>query len=468
MQQIGIIGMAVMGKNLALNIKNNGYSVSVFNITREETDKVASKYADKNLLATYSWGEFVNSLEKPRKIIMLIKSGVPVDQTIEHLKDLLDKGDILIDGGNSFYKDTNRRYQYLQQFGINYIGMGISGGELGALRGPSMMPGGDEKIYQKLLPLFKKISAKTADNEACVDYIGPEGSGHYVKMVHNGIEYGIMQAICEVYDILRNILNLNNDEVSDIFDKWNQGSLNSYLMSITSNILRQKDPISQKYMVDIILNKADYKGTGNWMIEDALRLGAPISVIFAAVFARFVSNSTLSTLSTLSNIANFDFVIENKSKFIEQLEDALYLVQIISYSQGFEQLHCASESYNWHLNYANIAKIWEAGCIIRAESLINIKNSFVKSPNQKNILQDPVFEHLVTGNLSSLRYIIKSAHEYYVPTPVLDASLDYILSIFNSKLPANLLQAQRDYFGAHTYLRIDKAGTFHTQWYDEK
>ena len=465
MQQVGIIGMAVMGKNLALNIKNSGYSVSVFNITRAETDEVASKYADKNLLATYSWEEFVGSLEKPRKIIMMIKAGSPVDQTIEHLQGILDKGDILIDGGNSFYKDTNRRYQYLQQFGINYIGMGISGGELGALNGPSMMPGGDEEICQKLLPLFKKIAAKTPANEACVNYIGPEGSGHYVKMVHNGIEYGIMQAICEIYDILRNILNLNNAEISDIFDKWNQGSLNSYLISITTNILRQKDPITQKDMVDVILNKADYKGTGNWMIEDALRLGTPISVIFAAVFARFVSNSTLGSLE---NPTHSDFTIKNKNKFIKQLESSLYLAQIISYAQGFEQLRCASKAYNWNLNYANIAQIWEAGCIVRAASLTNIKNSFEKHPNIKNIFQAPFFEHLAKENLSSLRDVIKSAHECYIPTPVLDAALDYILSIFNSKLPANLLQAQRDYFGAHTYARIDRSGTFHTQWYDEK
>jgi 6-phosphogluconate dehydrogenase, decarboxylating len=463
MQQIGVIGMAVMGKNLALNIKHNGFSVSVFNITREETDEVASKYAGENLLPTYSWEEFVMSLETPRKIIMLIKAGKPVDETIEHLKPFLDKGDILIDGGNSYFGDTNRRHADLSKLSINYMGIGVSGGELGALNGPSMMPGGDQSSYAALAPMLEKVAAKNPEGMPCVAYIGPEGSGHYVKMIHNGIEYGIMQLICEIYDVLRKVMGWNNKQIADLFEVWDNGDLQAYLISITSRVLRKKDDITGKDMVDVILNEASYKGTGNWMVEDAISLGAPVSVIAEAVFARF-----------MSHLAIKERVVDSKptstkigSSLVPALGNALYLAQAVSYAQGFQQLELASDAYNWNLKYSSIAQIWEAGCIIRSKTLTDIRAAFDGNPQLDNLFLAPFFSTLRLSHLDDLRLIVAKAGEFGIPVPALSAALSYLESIFNSSLPANLLQAQRDYFGAHTYKRNDKTGIFHTEWYDE-
>lgn len=462
MQQIGVMGMAVMGKNLALNIKNKGYSVSVFNITRKETDEVAKKYADEDLLPTYSWIEFVESLERPHKIIMMIKAGDPVDKTIDHLKPLLDKGDILIDGGNSLYQDTNRRYYDLQLVGIHYIGLGVSGGELGALHGPSMMPGGDKSAYQQVAPILEKVAARTPEGIPCIAYIGPEGSGHYVKMVHNGIEYGIMQLICEIYDIMRKAGGLDNAVIADVFDEWNRGILRAYLIEITGKILRHKDAETGKDMVDVILNQASYKGTGNWMLEDAIRLGAPISVIAEAVFARFMSDRVLD-----GPVPAADITTSSGTNLAPMLGQTLYLVQAVSYAQGFQQLKLASDAYDWKLDFSSIARVWEAGCIIRSKTLVDIRRAFEANANLTNVFQATYFQKMIKDNITEFRKAVRIASDYGIPTSALSAALSYLESLFNTTLPANLLQAQRDYFGAHTFKRVDNPGIFHTEWYTE-
>lgn len=462
MQQIGIIGMAVMGKNLALNIKNHGYSVSVYSVSTAETKKVANKYADDALLPTYSWVDFVASLERPRKIIMMIKAGKPVDDTIDRLKALLNKGDILIDGGNSYFDDTNRRVKSLNLIGIHYLGLGVSGGELGALKGPSMMPGGAKSAYQEIAPILEKIAAKTPEGIPCVAYMGPAGAGHYVKMVHNGIEYGIMQSICEIYDLIRKIMSLNNIQIADYFEDWNNGELEAYLVEITGEVLRQKDSKTGKDLVDVILNQASYKGTGNWMIEDAIKLGAPISVIASAVFARFMSDRVISGTSPIINEKKV--INTNLTGIFKQ---ALYLTQAVSYAQGFQQMKLASETYQWNLNFSSIASVWEAGCIIRSKTLVDIRHAFDLDDQIENLFQADFFKNMLRTNIDALRQTVSLAGEYGIPVPALSSALSYLESLFNQSLPANLLQAQRDYFGAHTYKRVDEPGIFHTEWYTE-
>lgn len=462
MQQIGIIGMAVMGKNLALNIKNHGYSVSVYSVSTAETKKVANKYADDALLPTYSWVDFVASLERPRKIIMMIKAGKPVDDTIDRLKALLNKDDILIDGGNSYFDDTNRRVKSLNLIGIHYLGLGVSGGELGALKGPSMMPGGAKSAYQEIAPILEKIAAKTPEGIPCVAYMGPAGAGHYVKMVHNGIEYGIMQSICEIYDLIRKIMSLNNIQIADYFEDWNNGELEAYLVEITGEVLRQKDSKTGKDLVDVILNQASYKGTGNWMIEDAIKLGAPISVIASAVFARFMSDRVISGTSPIINEKKV--INTNLTGIFKQ---ALYLTQAVSYAQGFQQMKLASETYQWNLNFSSIASVWEAGCIIRSKTLVDIRHAFDLDDQIENLFQADFFKNMLRTNIDALRQTVSLAGEYGIPVPALSSALSYLESLFNQSLPANLLQAQRDYFGAHTYKRVDEPGIFHTEWYTE-
>lgn len=462
MQQIGIIGMAVMGKNLALNIKNHGYSVSVYSVSTAETKKVANKYANDALLPTYSWVDFVASLERPRKIIMMIKAGKPVDDTIDRLKALLNKGDILIDGGNSYFDDTNRRVKSLNLIGIHYLGLGVSGGELGALKGPSMMPGGAKSAYQEIAPILEKIAAKTPEGIPCVAYMGPAGAGHYVKMVHNGIEYGIMQSICEIYDLIRKIMSLNNIQIADYFEDWNNGELEAYLVEITGEVLRQKDSKTGKDLVDVILNQASYKGTGNWMIEDAIKLGAPISVIASAVFARFMSDRVISGTSPIINEKKV--INTNLTGIFKQ---ALYLTQAVSYAQGFQQMKLASETYQWNLNFSSIASVWEAGCIIRSKTLVDIRHAFDLDDQIENLFQADFFKNMLRTNIDALRQTVSLAGEYGIPVPALSSALSYLESLFNQSLPANLLQAQRDYFGAHTYKRVDEPGIFHTEWYTE-
>ncbi|MFF2875937.1 NADP-dependent phosphogluconate dehydrogenase [Gottfriedia sp. NPDC057991] len=464
-QQIGVIGLAVMGKNLALNIESRGFSISVYNRSVEKTEEFLKEAEGKNVVGTFSIEEFVNSLETPRKILIMVKAGAPTDSTIEMLLPHLDKGDILIDGGNTYYKDTQRRNKMLSDSGIHFIGTGVSGGEEGALKGPSIMPGGQKEAFELVKPIFEAIAAKV-NNEPCTTYIGPDGAGHYVKMVHNGIEYGDMQLISEAYFLLKNVLGLSADELHHVFSDWNKGELDSYLIEITADIFTKTDEETGKPLVDVILDKAGQKGTGKWTSQSTLDLGVPTSIITESVFARFISamkdervkaSKLLSGPST--NTYNGD-----KEQLIEDVRKALYMSKICSYAQGFAQLRAASDEYNWDLQYGDIAMIFRGGCIIRAAFLQKIKEAYDLDANLSNLLLDPYFKEIVESYQGALRKISVVAIEAGVPIPCFSAALAYYDSYRTETLPANLIQAQRDYFGAHTYERIDKEGKFHTQW----
>ncbi|MXP56157.1 NADP-dependent phosphogluconate dehydrogenase [Pantoea sp. Mhis] len=465
-QQIGVIGMGVMGHNLALNIESRGYFVSIFNRSREKTDEVMNKNINKKLMPYYSIKEFVNSLEEPRRILLMVKSGKPTDIIIKLLILHMSKGDILIDGGNSFYKDTIRRHKELSDLGFNFIGTGISGGEEGALKGPCIMPGGDKKTYELIAPVLNQIAARTPDNQPCVTYIGPDGAGHYLKMVHNGIEYGDMQLIAETYMLLKSGLDLSHEDLAQIFNNWNNGELNSYLIEITKNILVKKDK-NDKYLIDVILDEAANKGTGQWTCQSALELGEPLSLITASVFARYLSSIKDQRViaSKLLNGPSIKKIIKNNElEFIEKVRRALYLGKIISYAQGFSQLRTASIHYNWNLQYGNIAKIFSAGCIIRAQLLQKITNAYENNINITNLLLTPYFKKVATQYHEALRDIIIYAIQNGIPTPTFSAAISYYDAYRSALLSSNLIQAQRDYFGSHTYKRIDKEGSFHTEW----
>lgn len=463
-QQIGLVGLAVMGKNLALNIESRGFSVSVYNRTTQKTDDFLEESKGKNVIGTYSIEEFVNSLETPRKIVIMVQAGPGTDAVINQIKPFLTKGDILIDGGNAFFEDTQRRSQELEGVGIRFIGAGVSGGEEGALKGPSIMPGGQRDAYDLVAPIFTSISAKV-NGDPCTTYIGPGGSGHYVKMVHNGIEYGDIQLICESYHLLKEILNLETDEIHQIFSEWNKGELDSYLIEITADILTTKDPETNQPLVDVILDTAGQKGTGKWTSQSALDLGVPLSMITESVFARFISamkDERIKASQILKGPKNtFN---GSKEHFIESLRKALYASKICSYAQGFAQMRAASEEYEWDLNYGNIAMIFRGGCIIRARFLQNIKEAYDNDPQLTNLLLDPYFRESIENYQQPWRDVVATAIQNGIPVPCLSSALAYFDSYRSARLPANLLQAQRDYFGAHTYQRIDKEGTFHTDW----
>ncbi|WP_202079001.1 NADP-dependent phosphogluconate dehydrogenase [Caldalkalibacillus salinus] len=465
-QQIGVIGLAVMGKNLALNIESRGYSVSVYNRSEEKTVEFLNNEAQgKNFEGTYSIESFVNSLEKPRKILLMVKAGAPTDATIQSLLPHLDKGDILIDGGNTFFQDTMRRNKELEASGVHFIGTGVSGGEEGALKGPSIMPGGQKEAYDLVEPILKAISAKV-DGDPCCTYIGPNGAGHYVKMVHNGIEYGDMQLISEAYFIMKQVLNLSTEELHEVFADWNKGELDSYLIEITANIFTKKDDETGKPMIDVILDTAGQKGTGKWTSQNALDLGVPLPIITESVFARFISALKEERVKA-SKILNgpqktsFD---GDKKELIEAVRKALYMSKIVSYAQGFAQMRAASEEYDWNLRYGDIAMIFRGGCIIRAQFLQKIKEAYDQEPGLANLLLDPYFKDIVENYQSALRHVVSVAIEHGIPVPSFSSAIAYYDSYRTETLPANLLQAQRDYFGAHTYQRVDKEGTFHTQW----
>jgi 6-phosphogluconate dehydrogenase len=463
--QFGVIGLAVMGKNLAMNIESRGYTVSVYNRSREKTDEMLKEVEGRNFKGTYTIEEFVNSLEKPRKIMLMVKAGGPTDATIEQLKPLLDKGDILIDGGNTFFVDTQRRNKELSELGIHFIGTGVSGGEEGALKGPSIMPGGQKEAYELVAPIFKDIAAKV-DGEACTTYIGPDGAGHYVKMVHNGIEYGDMQLISESYFLLKHVLGLSADELHEVFADWNKGELDSYLIEITADIFTKKDDETGKPLVDVILDTAGQKGTGKWTSQSALDLGVPLPIITESVFARFISamkDERVNASKVLRGPASAQFTADKKA-FIESVRKALYMSKICSYAQGFAQMRAASEEYGWDLKYGDIAMIFRGGCIIRAQFLQKIKEAYDREPGLKNLLLDPYFKEIVESYQDATREIISIAVKNGIPVPCFSAALSYYDSYRTETLPANLLQAQRDYFGAHTYQRVDKEGTFHTNW----
>ncbi|WP_409301543.1 NADP-dependent phosphogluconate dehydrogenase [Peribacillus sp. SCS-155] len=467
-QQIGVIGLAVMGKNLAFNIESRGYSISVFNRSREKTDEMMREAEGKNIVPAYNLEEFVQSLEKPRKVLLMVKAGKPTDATIEQLKPLLEQGDIVIDGGNTFFKDTQRRNEELQQLGIHFIGTGVSGGEEGALTGPSIMPGGQREAYELVAPILKDISAKV-DGEPCCTYIGPNGAGHYVKMVHNGIEYGDMQLISESYFLLKNLLGLNAEELHEVFAEWNKGELDSYLIEITADIFKKYDPETGKPMVDVILDKAGQKGTGKWTSQSALDLGVPLPIITESVFARFISalkEERVEANRILTGPETSPFQ-GDKQEFIENIRRALYLSKICSYAQGFAQMRSASQEYGWDLNYGEIAMIFRGGCIIRAQFLQKIKDAYDRNGNLNNLLLDEYFKGIADQYQSALREVIAAAVMNGIPVPCFSAALAYYDSYRTETLPANLIQAQRDYFGAHTYQRIDKDGTFHTEWMEK-
>jgi 6-phosphogluconate dehydrogenase len=468
-QQFGVIGLAVMGKNLALNIESRGYSVAVFNRSYEKTEEFLKNEAEgKNFVGAKTVEEFVKSLEKPRKILLMVKAGTPTDATIDSLKPYLEKDDILMDGGNTFFQDTIRRNKELESTGIHFIGTGVSGGEEGALKGPSIMPGGQKEAYELVEPILTAISAKV-EGDACVTYIGPNGAGHYVKMVHNGIEYGDMQLICEAYFILKNVLGLRAKELHEVFSEWNKGELDSYLIEITTDIFTKVDEETGEPLVDVILDTAGQKGTGKWTSQNALDLGVPLPIITESVFARFISamKDERVKASKLLKGPKGEVFKGNKEELIESVRKALYLSKIVSYAQGFAQMRAASEEYNWNLRFGDIAMIFRGGCIIRAQFLQKIKDAYDRDPNLKNLLLDPYFNGIAEGYQSALRQVLSLAIENGIPVPSFSSAIAYYDSYRSEILPANLLQAQRDYFGAHTYQRVDKEGIFHTEWFQK-
>jgi 6-phosphogluconate dehydrogenase len=463
---IGVIGLAVMGKNLALNIESRGYRVSVYNRSPDKTEQLVEESKGKNLLAAYSMGEFVNSLEKPRKIIIMVKAGKPVDDTIGQLTPLLDKDDIIIDGGNSFFEDTIRRNRDLENQGFRFIGTGVSGGEEGALKGPAIMPGGQKDAYELVADILEAISAKV-DGEPCCTYIGSNGAGHYVKMIHNGIEYGDMQLISEAYFLLKNILGMSASELHKVFDDWNKGELDSYLIEITADIFTKIDPDSGKPMVDVILDTAGQKGTGKWTSQSALDLGISVPTISEAVFARCISAikaERVAASKILSGPSGIKFD-GDRTEFIESVRKALYASKICSYAQGFALMKAAAIEYGWDLNYGSIAMIFRGGCIIRAQFLHKIKEAYDKNPDLANLMLAPYFKNVLESYQGAWREVTCIAVKFGLPVPAISSALSYFDSYRSERLSANLLQAQRDYFGAHTFERIDKEGIFHYQWF---
>ena len=470
-QQIGVVGMAVMGRNLALNIESRGYSVSIFNRSSSKTDEVIALHPDKKLVPTYTVEEFVDSLEKPRRILLMVKAGEATDKTIQSLLPHLDKGDILIDGGNTFFKDTIRRNEMLANSGINFIGTGVSGGEEGALKGPAIMPGGQKDAYDLVAPILEEIAAKADDGAPCVTYVGPNGAGHYVKMVHNGIEYGDMQLIAESYDILRRVGGLTVEETAEVFKSWNTGELDSYLIEITADILTKKDPETGKPMVEVIMDTAGNKGTGKWTSQSALDLGVPLPLITESVFARYISTLKEEreiASKELSPIKVPELSNTEKQALIESVRKGLYFSKIMSYAQGFAQMRVASEEFDWKLNYGEIAKIFRAGCIIRAQFLQKITDAFERDPELKNLLLDKYFLYVTESYQEAVREVVVTAVQAGIPVPTFSSALAYYDSYRSEVLPANLIQAQRDYFGAHTYNRVDKPGVFHFEWAQER
>ena len=467
-QQFGVLGIGVMGKNLAFNIESRGIPVSVYSRNRVVVDDLLIEAKEKNIKGTYSIEEFVNSLEVPRKILIMIKAGEPVDETIDKLIPYISKGDILIDGGNSYFMDTIRRSKKLEDLGFKFIGTGVSGGEEGALKGPAIMPGGPIDAYNIVKPIFTAISAKV-DGEPCCTYIGANGAGHYVKMVHNGIEYGDMQLICEAYALLKDVLGLSNDKIHDIFKEWNKGELDSYLIEITSEIFMQKDNESGEYMVDIILDKAGQKGTGKWTSQSALDLEVPIPTITEAVFARCMSAIKDERVSANIILKGPNILFKGDIyEFIESVRRALYTSKICSYAQGFALMKAAALEYKWDLQYGEIAKTFRGGCIIRAQFLNKINEAYENDVNLKNLMLDSYFNNIINSYQADWRLVISTAVNVGVPVPGFSSALMYYDSYRSANLPANLLQAQRDYFGAHTFERTDKEGIFHHEWVSEQ
>ncbi len=465
---IGIIGLAVMGENLILNMESKGFTVSCFNRTVSKVDDfINGRAQNKNIIGTHSLEEFVDSLATPRKAMIMVKAGKPVDAVIESLIPLMEEGDIIIDGGNSHFPDTIRRTKYLSEKGLRYVGTGVSGGEEGALLGPSMMPGGNPEAWPYIKPIFQSVAAKVEDGSPCCDWIGSDGAGHYVKMVHNGIEYGDMQMICEAYFIMRNLLGMTPDEMHEIFKEWNEGDLDSYLIEITRDILAKKDEETGKPMVDVILDTAGQKGTGKWTSQSALDLGSPAPTIAEAVFARCLSAIKEERVAASKVLQGPQKTFDGDKKgFIEDIRRALYASKVCSYAQGFQLMKLAAKEFGWDLNFGQIALMWRGGCIIRAQFLGRIKEAFDKDPTLENLLLAPYFKKGIDDCQEAWRKVIATAVQHGVPVPAFSSGLSYYDSYRSERLPANLLQAQRDYFGAHSYERVDKprGEFFHTNW----
>ncbi len=464
-QQLGLIGLAVMGENLALNFESCGYSMAVFNRTTSKvTDFMQAKAKGKKFVGAMSLAEFVDALERPRRIVLMVKAGQPVDDNIQQLIPLLDKGDLIIDGGNSNFEDTIRRNRELSAKGLLFIGTGVSGGEEGALKGPSIMPGGQLEAYKLVEPMLTAISAKV-DGEPCCTYIGPDGAGHYVKMVHNGIEYGDMQLICEAYHLMSSVLGMDAAAMQKVFSEWYAGDLNSYLIEITRDILGKVDPETGKPLVDLILDEAGQKGTGKWTCISALQLGVSTPSIAEAVYARCISAVKSERVAASKQLAGPTAKFSGDAKqFVNAIRDALYASKICSYAQGFQLMRAAAAEYKWDLHYGEIAMIWRGGCIIRAHFLNRIKEAYDREPKLANLLLDPYFKEIIQRSQANWRTVVATAAQLGIPTPAFSSALAYYDSYRSERLPANLLQAQRDYFGAHTYKRTDKEGTFHTEW----
>ncbi|PSP18651.1 MAG: phosphogluconate dehydrogenase (NADP(+)-dependent, decarboxylating) [Cyanobacteria bacterium QS_8_64_29] len=464
----GVIGLAVMGENLALNVERRGFPVAVYNRTAAKTTEFMDKRAQgKNITPAYSIEEFVRTLAPPRKILVMVKAGKAVDAVIQQLKPLLDPGDLIVDGGNSLYENTQRRTEELEAAGLGFVGMGVSGGEEGALYGPSLMPGGTRDAYQKLEPILSAIAAQVEDGP-CVTYIGPGGAGHYVKMVHNGIEYGDMQLIAEAYDLLRNALGLGPQQLSEIFAQWNETEeLNSFLVEIAADIFTKPDPETERPLLDAILDSAGQKGTGRWTVYSSLEMGVPIPTIYAAVNARVISAFKEERVAAAKQLAGPASQYDGDAQaLIAQIRDALYCSKMCSYAQGMALLSKASEELGFNLDLSEIARIWKGGCIIRAGFLGKIQAAFGDNPNLANLLLAPEFKQTILDRQQAWRDVIATANQLGIPVPAFSASLDYFDSYRRERLPQNLTQAQRDYFGAHTYERVDRprGEFFHTEW----
>ena len=465
---IGLIGLAVMGENLVLNMERNGFSVAVFNRTVSKVDRfLGNRAKSKNIKGCYSIEDLVSSLKKPRKIMLLVKAGQPVDSFIDKLIPYLENGDIIIDGGNSHFPDTIRRTKYVEDRGLLYIGTGVSGGEEGALNGPSLMPGGSLKAWQYVKPIFQKIAAKVDDGSPCCEWVGENGAGHFVKMVHNGIEYGDMQMISEAYWIMKNVLGMTYAEIETAFGEWNRGELNSYLIEITAAIMNKRDNETGKPMLEVIMDCAGQKGTGRWTSLEALNLGVPAPTVVEAVLARAMSAIKAERVAASEMLKGPEVKFSgDKREFIEKIRRALYASKICSYAQGFQLMKAAAEEYQWDLNYGEIALMWRGGCIIRAQFLGRIKEAFDKNPALRNLLLDEYFRTAIEENQQGWRQVVASAIEAGIPVPAFSSALAYYDGYRSKRLPANLLQAHRDYFGAHTYERVDKprGEFFHTDW----
>ena len=465
---VGLIGLAVMGENLILNMENHGFSVAVYNRTTSKVDNFINGRAQgKNIKGCYSLEELVQSLKPPRKVMIMVKAGKAVDDLIESLIPLMNKGDILIDGGNSYFPDSVRRTAYVEEKGLLYIGTGVSGGEEGALKGPSIMPGGSKEAWPEVKPIFQSIAAKVKDGSPCCEWVGSDGAGHFVKMVHNGIEYGDMQMIAESYAIMQQVLKMAPQEMQTIFSQWNEGELDSYLISITADIMGKKDEETGKPMVDVILDTAGQKGTGRWTSMEALKLGVPAPTVVEAVLARAMSAIKEERVAASDILhgptAKFS---GQRDDFVEMVRQALYASKICSYAQGFQLIREAAKEYNWNLKYGEIALMWREGCIIRAQFLGKIKEAYDKDPKLQNLLLDDYFRNAIEKSQHAWRKVVATAIEWGIPVPAFSSALAYYDGYRSARVSANLLQAQRDYFGAHTYERVDKprGDFFHTNW----